>query len=272
LVTPTRATVAPNPFNMQPPAPSPRNSGSFEQQLSQALSESLTKLGVAPGAVNITITNNGSASARQILITYNPADATLPSPVPAGVLPTTTDVRGGPACETPWAAWDGPRDRRDEIPVGGGQLTASGAPAILMNERPAGNQYGYTGLAALNPYFTSPSNPNRAGYVLGFQNWFRDTQVLGGKQGPIPANRLYYATEEGAQEALRLVRQHEPDAELTQFQWAGGPFSTTNAMYYVTLPGDRMMNAGLILSGYYNGGEGVTISSDDDLARSVRSA
>jgi hypothetical protein len=33
-----------------------------------------------------------------------------------------------------------------------------------------------------------------------------------------------------------------------------------------------MMNAGLVLAGYYNHGYGVTISSDDDLARAVRGA
>jgi hypothetical protein len=280
VISPTRNAVAPNPFNMNPPSPARTTGSGFDQQLSQALSESLARLGVAPGDVNIRITNSGT-SARQILITYNtvePAAAagpeTSPAPAADSRTSTTTAETGArtPATGTPWASWDGPRDRRDDIPAGGGRLTASGAPLIELNERPAGNQYGYIGLAALNPYFTTPSNPNRAGYVLGFQNWFRDAQILGGKSGPVPANKLYYSTEEGAQEALRLVRQHEPGAELTQFQWGGGPFSASNAMYYVKLPGERMMNAGLILNGYYNGGEGVTISSDDDLARSVRSA
>lgn len=256
---------------MQPAATPAGDSRPFEQQFSQALSESLARLGVSPGSVNIRITGTGGPSAREIVITYD-ASSTTRTPAQTPQAPaTSTEVRG-PACETPWSEWKGPRDSRDEVAAGGGQLTSSGAPLIQINNRPASNQYGYTGLAALNPYFTSPSNPNRAGYVLGFANWFRDTQVLGGKNGPVPANRLYYATEEGAQEALRLVRQHEPDAQLVQFQWGGGPYSTTNAMYYVSLPGERMMNAGLILSGYYNGGEGVTISSDADLQRSVRGA
>src|SRR4051812_17143347 len=45
---------------------------SFDQQLSQALSESLQKLGVAPGEINISIRNSADALAsRQIVITYN---------------------------------------------------------------------------------------------------------------------------------------------------------------------------------------------------------
>lgn len=282
MVESTLASLGLNPFNMQPgdrsAAPSPQTA-SFEQQLSQALSESLSRLGVRPGAVNITISGGTSPSARQILITYSDTGS---ASQPTGPLPSTTpstssatpqtNQSSGSACATPWSPWDGPRDSRDTVPPGCGLLTASGAPAIQLNERPAANQYGYAGLAALNPYFTTPSNPNRPGYVLGFANWFNDAQILGGKNGPVQANRLYYSTQEGAQEALRLVRQYEPGAELTQYSWGGGPYSQSSAMHYIVLPGERMLNAGLLLAGYYNHGEGVTVSSDADLARAVRGA
>lgn len=274
MVTSTSQSVAPNPFNMQPGSATASSSSgsSFEQQLTQALSESLNRLGVTPGAVNITIRNNGSASARQILITYDASgEASAPVAADSAELPEEPQV-STPEEDTPWSSWAGPRDRRDQIAAGGGKVLESGAPDIQLNDLPAGNQYGYTGFAALNPYFTTPSNPPRQGYVMGFANWFRDTQIYGGKNGPVPANRLYYTTEQGAQEALRLVRQYEPAADLIQYQSGGGPFSANNAMYYVTLPGERMMNAGLLLAGYYNHGEGVTITSDTDLSRSIQSA
>ncbi len=56
----------------------------------------------------------------------------------------------------------------------GGLTTESGAPLIQNNEQPTKNQYGYTGPATNNPYFTTPSNPLREGYVTGFNKWFAD--------------------------------------------------------------------------------------------------
>ena len=276
-VNPT-TTIAPNPFNMQPRPQTPVTSTSeFDQQLASVLSDSLRKLGVAPGEVNITIRRGAdSASARQILITYNAASITEPVPAgnpfatPAAIPAAASTVPA--ACETAWCPWDGPRDRRDAVPVGGGQLSSAGAPAIQANEQPTPNQYNYTGPAAFNPYFTNPGNPLRPGYVLGFSNWFQDATVYGGFTGPMPANRTFFATAEGAQEALRLVRQYEPEAKLTEVEWGGGPFSANNRMFYVELPGNRMMNAGLVLNGYYNGGNGVCVESDVLLANATRSA
>ncbi|HYO82244.1 MAG TPA: hypothetical protein VES20_12635 [Bryobacteraceae bacterium] len=273
----------------------------FEQQLSQALSESLSKLGVTPGTVNISISNgSGASAARQILITWNasasgaaPA-ASTPAPVPTAgnpFLPPEMRTPAAPdnsrqaataeadpslpkfalACDTPWCSYTGPKDRRDQIAPGGGARMASGAPKIELCKVPAGNQWNYTGLAAYNPYFTTPSNPLRPGYVLGFENWFTGAMITGGKNGAVPANKLYYATEEGAQEALRLVQQYDADATVGQFTFAGGPFSATSPMYYINFPDGRQMNAGLILAGYYNHGYGVSTASDSDLARSLRS-
>lgn len=124
----------------------------------------------------------------------------------------------------------------------------------------------------MNPYFTNPGNPLRSGYVLGFDNWFEDTMILGGKNGPAPANRSYYATEEGAKEALRLVRQYAPEAELVQQTWGGGPFVSSRPMYMIRVGEGKLLNAGGILTGYYYGGSGVTAMSDVELERSVLSA
>lgn len=265
-------------------------SQNFDEQLSLALTESLRRLGVEAGEVNISVRNTGGAAGRQIVITYGALTSgaagsqTASASAPASTawtnpfLPppgTATSASAPPAptagvmSDTNWAPWDGPRDRRDQMPAGLGQLTASGAPDIKLNE-PVGNQYKYTGPASTNPYFTTPSNPLRPGYVLGFANWFQDADILGGKTGPMPANRNYFATEEGANEALRLVREYEPEAKIVQVTWGGGPYSASSLMRYISLPGDRLMNAGGILAGYYHGGSGVTTSSDADLLRGMQ--
>jgi hypothetical protein len=281
LTVGTTTSVPANPFNLGTRTGSgSAASGDFDEQLASALSESLRKLGMAAGEVNITIRRGTeSASARQILITYNAAtDAAVAETVTTAATTATTPAAGTPSsspaspADISWSPWHGPGDRRDGVPAGGGQTSASGAPAIQLNAAATQNQYNYAGFGAFNPYFTSPSNPLRPGYVLGFANWFRDASIYGGVNGPVPANRTFFATEEGAQEALRLVRQYEPAATLTQMSWGGGPFTANNSMYYVQLPGDKVVNAGLILSDYYHGGAGVTASSDELLAHALQSA
>ena len=261
--------ILPNPFNIEPRAQSPAaETVDFDEQLASVLGESLRKLGVTPGEVNITIRRGAESGApRQIFITYNAGSVDTPPAVP----PATTTVAGSSCTETEWCPYDGPRDRRDAVSAGGGRMLASGAPEIHINDVPAQNQYGYNGPAAFNPYFTTPSNPLRPGYVLGYSNWFHDATVYGGVTGPMPANRAFFATAEGAEEALRLVRQHEPQAQLVEVPWGGGPFSASSTMYYVQLPGDRLMNAGLVLHGYYNGGNGVSVESDVLLQNAFRS-
>jgi hypothetical protein len=171
-----------------------------------------------------------------------------------------------------WAPWNGPRDRRDAIPVGGGVVTASGSPLIVPNEAPAANQYNYSGPGASNPYFTTPGNPLREGYVKGFENWFTQPFIIGAKIGPVPANKMLYSTEEGAQEALRLAQMFEPEAKLEAKTWQGGPFISSLPMYCVSLPGGRTISAGGILANYYNGGSGVTTVSDQMLESTLRMA
>jgi hypothetical protein len=245
-----------NPFNMQPGTAaggSAASTAGFDRQLSDALAQSLAKLGVTPGHVNISIGRAAdSPSARQIVITWSDDAESTPA-APAAASPA-----GG--------------DPRDEIPSGAGKKAASGAPDIQLNAAPAGNQYRYAGPAAFNPYFTTPSNPLREGYVEGFAGWYRDAAIQGGPGGPIPANRLYFATEEGAREALRLVREYVPEADLVQTSWGGGPYSATSDMYSVRLPGNRLLNAGLLLSAYYNGGSGVSVSSDQYLQSALQTA
>lgn len=267
-VSPT-SSIAPNPFNMHPRTETTSaDGGDFDQQLASALSESLRRLGMSPGEVNITIRQGTeSSSARQILITYNAVTTTAG---PASETAVAADQPATDINETTWSPWDGPTDGRDEVPSGGGRVSSSGAPVIQLNTAPASNQYNYTGFGAFNPYFTTPSNPLRPGYVLGFANWFQDASIYGSMSGPVPANRTFFASAEGAQEALRLVRQYEPQAELKEVAWGGAPFSASNTMYYVELPGGQLMNAGLLLNGYYHGGAGVTASSDELLMRSFQ--
>jgi hypothetical protein len=145
----------------------------------------------------------------------------------------------------------------------------SGAPKIIQNAVGARNQYQYAGPAASNPYFTTPSNPLREGYVRGFDKWFEDVHVgnLDPSGQSYRMNPLLCATSEGAQEALRLVQQFEPDAKLasTKFGSSGGPFVADKAVREITLPDGARLNAGGILNRYYWGGQGVTVSSDANL-------
>jgi hypothetical protein len=258
--------------------PAGSNAG-FEEQLSLAISESLRKVGV-DGEVNITVRN--SDAGRQIIVTYGAVEASEPA-AEAPVAPENpfsgTAGTAAPVIPDPdplpaameWCSYTGPKDARDQLPVGGGAVTETGAPKIEFCEEPVANQYGYTGLAARNPYFTSPSNPLRPGYVLGFENWFEGNFVLGAPSGPIPTNKIFNATEEGAQEALRLVQSLVPGAELVNSKWAseGGPYAAANPTWFIDLPNGQRLNAGGVLYSYYNQGHGVTAASDDVLARSL---
>lgn len=275
-----QSTPVGNPFN--PNAGSKPRSGSsqagFEEQLSVALSESLSRLDVAEGEVNISIRNSGASSARQILITWNnegaAPEAALVGPKPeapvAQLEAAPRQSSAATASRTPWSIWNGPRDSRDEIPGGGNLTTESGAPKIELNAVAAKNQYNYSGPAAFNPYFTTPSNPLRAGYVTGFQNWFQEPLILGGDRGPTPANKQMFSTAEGAEEALRLIQQYEPEATVVERPWGGGMFTSNIPMYYISVPGGRQLNAGSVLYNYYHGGYGAATSSDTDLERAIR--
>lgn len=262
----------------------------FESQLSAALAESLQKLGMNTGEVNISI-RNPTSSTRQILVTYSIDDAvdTSKSAAAETSIPTTppSTSQGNPfsgyiehsapapvvvADPTEWAPYTGPKDARDQVPAGGGKTTASGSPLIVNNKTDAANQYGYVGPATKSPYFTTPSNPLREGYVLGFRKWFSDPLVVGGLGAPIPANKANYSTEEGAQEALRIVQQFAPDAKVVQSVWQSGPFSVDKPLYEIDLGDGRRLNAGGVLCGYYNQGYGVTISSDETIRRAMQLA
>lgn len=294
LIDPLNRQNASSSYSAAKSSDSSKSAGSpsFEAQLSSALAESLQKLGVGSGEVNITI-RNPTATTRQIMVTYS-IDGSTPDVSAAGTstssssgraavgnpfLPTSpssgkqaSDVSPLSPPRTDWARYDGPRDVRDQTAAGGGQLTATGAPLIQDNESGVSNQYGYTGPATKNPYFTTPSNPLRDGYVLGFNNWFGGATILGGFTGPMPANKVNYATEEGAQEALRIVQQFVPAAAITQSNWVSGPFAVDKPMFEIDLGNGRKLNAGGVLSSYYNQGFGVSISSDETIRRAIQLA
>ena len=172
----------------------------------------------------------------------------------------------------PWCPPQGPKDSRDEMPKGGGQVSASGAPLIVLSDKMAGNQSGYVGPAAKNPYFSTPSNPLRPGYVLGFDKWFEYPQVLGGPNGPQPGNRFQYATEEGAKEALRIVQMFAPEASLVKNVWRSGPYAVDTPQYDVQLAPGRFLNAGGVLTAYYREGYGVLASADETIRHAIQIA
>jgi hypothetical protein len=171
-----------------------------------------------------------------------------------------TDTR----VDSPWAAYEGPVDSRDGTPANIGLLTASGAPEIDVSETATANAWNYTGPAAHNPYFTTSSNPVRANYVKGFDNWFENINI----EGPngYTMNRQLAATPEGAAEALRIVQQFEPGATLSANvigEGTASPWHSDKPVYEVSLPNGSKLNAGAVLVGYYNNGMGVDSSRDD---------
>ena len=166
--------------------------------------------------------------------------------------------------------YGGPQDSRDGVSDAAGQVTASGAPSVVRLTTPVANQWGYTGEAAYNPYFITPSNPLRDGFVTGFSNWFEGNHISG--IGSSEMSPSYSATSEGAQEALRLVQQYDPAATLgsSRFGASGGPWLADKDTREITLSNGNRLNAGLLLGSYYSQGQGVTARSDQMLQLAVK--
>lgn len=162
------------------------------------------------------------------------------------------------------------------LPSNTGRLTSSGAPEIRLSENPLATSLGYTGPAAFNPYFTSPENPLRAGFVTGFDQWFTQPTVHSAidSSASYAMNPLHNATAEGAAEALRLIRGLDPGAQATEYRFGeeGGPYAADGVTREVTLSDGTRLNAGLILTYYYNGSAGVSAGSDQMLERLVTRA
>jgi len=165
----------------------------------------------------------------------------------------------------------GPQDKRDAVGSGTGILTASGAPSIVRLANPVANQGSYSGEAAFNPYFTTPSNPLQDGLVAGFSNWFEANRIGGVSNAEM--NLTHSATQEGAQEALRLVQRYDANAtlEASHFGGAGSPWSAEKDTREIVLSNGTHLNAGLLLGSYYNRGQGVTSTSDLMLQATVKS-
>jgi hypothetical protein len=114
------------------------------------------------------------------------------------------------------------------------------------------------------------------GYVAGFANWYTPINVTGTSSAPgggaYTMNGSYGTTQEGAQEALRLVQTYAPGATIAsdRFGAGGGPYQADVASNVIQLPNGTQMNAGLILNDYYNGGQGVTTMSDQRLQLDVK--
>ena len=85
-------------------------------------------------------------------------------------------------------------------------------------------------------------------------------------------NGSYGTTQEGAQEALRLVQTYAPGATVvsSKFGSGGGPYQADAPTNEIELPNGTKMNAGMVLNSYYNGGQGVTSFSDRQLQLNVQ--
>ncbi len=171
-----------------------------------------------------------------------------------------------------WAPYAGPVDQRDGMGQNAGKQTASGAPLIEVESAPISNQWGYTGPASKNPYYSTPSNPLRDGLVKGFENWFASvslTNKMSGEVTPVPSSER--ATVEGAQEAVRIVKMFDANAQLSSFRFGenGGPYVENAPTYEVKLSDGRTLNAGLVLQYYYHHGQGVDAGSDAFIASEV---
>jgi hypothetical protein len=144
-----------------------------------------------------------------------------------------------------------------ENPPGTGQVTASGAPSIMLNTEPSWDARNCTGPEIYNPYYGTSTSPIRPGYVTGFDNWFQTITL-----GP-PSNSTLTAavsaTEEGAQEALRLVQQYVPDAKIVDYMVTGQVGGQVS--HAIQLPDGTMLNAGLVVDSYYHQGWGVDSNS-----------
>ncbi len=156
-----------------------------------------------------------------------------------------------------------------------GQLTASGAPLISLSATPAPNPWDYQGPAAHNPYYITPGTPMEEGLVQGYELWFQPAQVCISETpgaAPTVAYTMRVTTEEGAQEALRLVQEYVPEAtlEATVFGAQGGSWCADRPTHYIVLPGGCSLNAAAILDSYYHRGRGVTALSDLSLRAELR--
>jgi len=163
-------------------------------------------------------------------------------------------------------------DSRDAVSDQTGKVTASGAPSVVRLATPITNQWGYTGEAAHNPYFVTSGNPMRPGSVTGYSQWFEANHIGGISDADMNTN--YSATQDGAQEALRLVQAYDPGATLGGSRFGGtgtSPWVADKDTREIVLSNGSHVNAGLLLGSYYNHGQGVTATSDQLLQMAVKS-
>ncbi len=107
--------------------------------------------------------------------------------------------------------------------------------------------------------------------LSAFDQWFETVRVnvLPGYGESYTLRRTMCPTNEAAQEALRLVQQHAPEARLEAFEWGGWPFKGEKPIWTVVLPGGHRLSAGLVVAHYYNNGYGPTAESRARLADEV---
>ena len=289
LVSTRRTPVqgVPNDVKTTAVSRSSRNSvQSFASRFSAALgSTTAASTGtVARSAASATLervrSDSGTGKAQQLLSSagaVHRGDNTvgrnlleIPMDQPLAVTKAAAALVTPKATATGVPRYDGPQDKRDVVSDTASQTTATGAPSVVRLTTPIDNQWGYTGEAAHNPYFVTPSNPLRDGLVTGFPNWFEGNHITGISSGDMSTS--HSATSEGAQEALRLVQQYDSGATLgsSRFGASGGPWLAEKDTRQITLTNGTQLNAGLLLGSYYNQGHGVTATSDLMLQAAVK--
>ena len=186
-----------------------------------------------------------------------PMVATVPAAAAVAATPTSEAVSTKAAPGTSPTVPPTP-SASPENPPGTGQVTASGAPSIVLSTTPSWDARNCTGPEIYNPYYGTATSPTRPGYVAGYDDWFQTITM-----GP-PTNGTLMpavsATEEGAQEALRLVQQYVPDAKIVDYMVTGQVGDQVS--HAIELPDGQMLNAGLVLDSYYHQGCGVDSNSD----------
>lgn len=141
-------------------------------------------------------------------------------------------------------------------------------PNVTLLSTPMKNDWGYTGPAALNPFFHPTGTAPDYTFVPDFMGWFDAVAVYDVTTGNVNhyVSPKQTASEAGAQEALRLVTMFVPGAVLEAVRGVeGGRYFADKMTYSVVLPDGRRFNAAGIVDRYYHGGAGVSAASDLDL-------
>lgn len=118
---------------------------------------------------------------------------------------------------------------------------------------------------------TQPAETGAGAPLADYENWFEDIEMCAaeGFSGAYTVRRALCASEQGAAEALRLVRKYAPEAALDKDAYTG-PWAPNREIREIRLPNGERINAGAILDRYYQHGDGAHGLSDAELCSEIR--